>query len=225
MIAAEETVPETTIVAAQTPQELSAILRPDCAAAVWPREPLTSFQSWIDTLDPAHLPKTRTMLRPGNVRDVASHVCDLCGTPDCAERTMLIDDVAAMADIFAGVMDAPYLLMCLNVVTTNHCRKFHIDAVTARLICTYRGTGTQYGFSPDGGAPPQVFTAPTCAPVLLRGTLWPQNADARLLHRSPPIEGTGETRLVLVLDPVAEPEDHPAWEFLTHAHSPRRFLH
>lgn len=27
-----------------------------------------------------------------------------------------------------------------------------------------------------------------------------------LLHRSPPIEGAGETRLVLVLDPIHDPE-------------------
>ncbi|MBX2876010.1 MAG: DUF1826 domain-containing protein [Saprospiraceae bacterium] len=29
------------------------------------------------------------------------------------------------------------------------------------------------------------------------------------MHRSPPIEGTGETRLVLVLDPVADQEPTP----------------
>ncbi|MFK7746132.1 MAG: DUF1826 domain-containing protein [Roseobacter sp.] len=27
------------------------------------------------------------------------------------------------------------------------------------------------------------------------------------MHRSPPIESTGETRLVLVLDPVTDPEN------------------
>jgi hypothetical protein len=47
----------------------------------------------------------------------------------------------------------------------------------------------------------------TGAPILLRGTLWPGDPPSGLMHRSPPIEGTGETRLVLVLDPVDGPEE------------------
>lgn len=48
---------------------------------------------------------------------------------------------------------------------------------------------------------------PTGAPIPLRGTLWPEGPRSGLLHRLPPIEGTGETRLVLVLDPVDDPEE------------------
>ncbi|MEM7188421.1 MAG: DUF1826 domain-containing protein [Pseudomonadota bacterium] len=199
---------ETAIATTGTPEGLSAIRRPECAAALWYREPLASFQTWIDTVEPELLPRTRTVLRPDSVRQATRHICELCSTPDCSERAMLIDDIAAMADIFEGLMDAPYVLLRLDVVTSNMCRKFHIDAVTARLICTYRGTGTQYGFSRDGTDPHQVFTAPTGVPVLFRGTDWPQNPNSHLRHRSPPIEGTGETRLVLVLDPVTEPDEH-----------------
>lgn len=104
-------------------------------------------------------------------------------------------------------MEAPFLRLRLDRVTTNACHKFHKDAVRARLICTYRGTGTQYRVSPDGAEPRRVYTVPTGAPVLLRGTLWPQHPASNLLHRSPPIEATGETRLVLVLDPVFDPQD------------------
>ena len=112
-----------------------------------------------------------------------------------------------MADIFSDLMNARYLRLRLDAVTTNACRKFHIDAVTARLVCTYRGTGTQYGISTEGHEPRRVFTTQTDAPIVLRGTLWPAEPSSGLLHRSPPIEGTGETRLVLVLDPVDDPED------------------
>ena len=154
------------------------------------------------------------VLRPEAVPDAASQICDVCGTPDCAERARLIDDVAALADIFAGLMDAPYLQLRFDVVTDNACRKFHIDAVKARLICTYRGTGTEYGIARDGAEPPRIITVPTGAPILLRGKLWPESPRSGLLHRSPPIEGTGETRLVLVLDPVVDPEKHADREFV-----------
>ncbi|MGF1476032.1 MAG: DUF1826 domain-containing protein [Geminicoccaceae bacterium] len=192
---------------ADTSDGLSVIHRPGCAAAIWRRQSLPVFQSWIDGLDPAQLPSARVILRPGEVRDAAQQICEASGTPACPERNRLIDDVAVLTDIVAGLMRAKWLRLRLDVVTTNACRKFHIDAVTARLVCTYRGTGTQYGISTDGAEPKRVFTVPTGAPILLRGTLWPECPKSGLLHRSPPIEGTGETRLVFVLEPVTDPED------------------
>ncbi len=185
-----------------TPEGLSAIRDPGCAAAIWRRQTMPDFQRWINILDREQLPKGRVVLRPGAVRETVLQLCQMSGVPDELERDLLIDDIAALADIFAGPMDVAYLRLRLDAVATNACRRFHIDAVTARLVCTYRGTGTQYGLSPDKGDPQRVFTVPTGAPILLGGTLWPSDPPSGLLHRSPPIEGTGETRLVLVLDPV-----------------------
>lgn len=201
-----EGVRDATIGVADTPEGLSALHRPDCPAAIWRRQPLSGFQSWIDGLDPEVLPAARVILRPEAVREASVAICDASGTPEGPERDRLVDDIAALADIFAGLMQARWLRLRLDVVTTNACRRFHIDAVTARLVCTYRGTGTQYGIGADGAEPRRVFTVPTGAPILLRGTLWPESPRSGLLHRSPPIEGTGETRFVLVLDPVDDPE-------------------
>lgn len=188
-------------------EDLSAIHRQGVAAAVWQRAPLPLFQNWIDGLDAELLPKARVILRPEAIPDAVRHICDTSGTPDGPERDMLIDDISALAKIFAGLMRARFLRLHLDVVTTNACRKFHVDAVTSRLVCTYRGTGTQYGTSRGGSDPERIFTVPSCAPILLRGTLWPEQPASGLLHRSPPIEGSGETRLLLVLDPVTDPED------------------
>lgn len=197
---------------ATTPEGLSAIEHPGCAAAIWRREPLPSFQSWVDGLDPEHLPSARVVLRPGAVRKTVQEICETCETPAGSERDRLVDDAAALSEIFAGLTKAPFLRLRLDVVTTNACRRFHIDAVRVRMVCTYRGTGTQYGISTDGAEPSRVFTVPTGAPILLRGTLWPTKPNSGLLHRSPPIEGTGETRLMLVLDPIFDLEDEPGRE-------------
>ncbi len=188
------------------PEGLSAILQPGCAAAIWKRRPLSRFQTWIDGLEPDNLPKARITIPPGNVGDAVEKICDVCGTPDCAERNMLIDDASALAAIFNDILPTSHLQLRFDVVTTNACRKFHVDVVTARLVCTYRGSGTQYGLSTDGPEPIHVNTVPTGSAMLLRGKLWPEKPNSGLLHRSPPIEGTGETRLLLVLDPVTEPE-------------------
>ena len=123
---------------------------------------------------------------------------------------MLIEDASALASIFANVMDSAYVRLRFDVVDTNACRKFHIDAVKARLVCTYRGTGTQYGLSENGHDPAQILTVPTGAPIILRGTRWPETPVSGVLHRSPPIAGTGETRLLLVLDPIDDPAEEAA---------------
>lgn len=192
---------------ANKPDDLAAIRKPGCAATIWRRQPPKGFQDWIDGLHPDQLPATRTVLRAGAVGEAVQHLCDVAGMDECEERAWLVADIADLSVRFTDIMRSPYLRLRLGVVNTNACRKFHIDAIMARLICTYRGTGTQYGVSTDGKEPKKVFTVATGAPMVMRGTLWPENPASGLLHRSPPIEGSGETRLVLVLDPVFDMDD------------------
>ena len=182
------------------PAGLSSIHQPEGAAVIWRRGPVPRFQKWIDDLDPSCLPSGRLILRPDDVHEAALQTCEVSGTPTSEEREILVDDIATLADGFARITHAPYLRLRFDVVTSNACRRFHIDAVTARLVCTYRGPGTQYGISTDGAEPQRIFTVPTGAPIVLRGTRWPEKPKSGLLHRSPPIEGTGQTRLVVVLD-------------------------
>ena len=192
---------------ADTPEGLSAIHHPDCAAVIWRRHALPSFQSWIDALEPELLPKARVILPTVAVRAAAFQICEAAGTPACAERDRLIDDTAALATLFAALMQTSYLRLCLDVVTTDACRESHVDTAAARLICTYRGPGTQYDVTTDGSEPRRLLTVPTGAPILLRGTVSPARPKSGLLHRPSPIAGTDETRLVLVLDPIANPGD------------------
>ncbi len=195
------------VVVAENPSSFATFLQPGCAAAIWRRQAPADVQSWLNRLDPEVLPRGRVILPSNVVRDALTNLCDLSGLPDTPEREWLQDDIVSLADMFSDLLNARYLRLRLDVVTTNACRKFHIDAITARLVCTYRGTGTQYGISHDGADPAHVFTVETGAPILLRGTLWPEQPSFGLLHRSPPIEGTGQTRLVLALDPVFDPDD------------------
>jgi len=190
-----------------TADGLSAFCAPQSAAVVWQREMPQDVASWIDALDPAQLPSGRVVLPPNTVSSIVAHLCDMAETPSGASRDWLVADITMLADHFARVMQTRFLRLRLDVVTTNACRRFHCDAITGRLVCTYRGTGTQYGTSVDHADPASIQTVQRGAPILLRGSLWPPRPNAGLLHRSPPIEGTGETRLVLVLDPVDDPDE------------------
>jgi hypothetical protein len=186
----------------ETADGLAAIRKPGRAAAIWRRDVPTGFQAWLDALPPRHLPRGRVVLGPDAARDATRHLCDIAGMRAGPERDGLCDDVAALA----RALDATCLRLRLDPVDGEGCSRFHVDRVRARLVCTLRGPGTEYGISTDGRPPRRVFEVPTGAPIVLRGTLWPGEPTG-LMHRSPPIEGTGIIRLVLVLDVVDDPED------------------
>lgn len=169
--------------------------RPDCQA-------LTRL---LATLPPEQLPETRQILRPDAIGPAVARLC--ARLPDCAERQVFIASITTLAEAFADALRAPWLRLRLEVVTGDACRKFHVDNVTVRLVCTYRGTGTQYGLAPRGEEPEVIHTVATGPPIVLRGRRWPTTPPSLLRHRSPPIAGTGEARLLLVLDPILDPEN------------------
>jgi len=182
---------------------LASIHDAGVAAVLWRRPRPAGFDNWLAGLPPEQLPSTRLTLEPGAVRDAITPLCDASRMPDTDERTWLIDDIAALAEHFAAIMRAPRIRLRLDVIRGIMCPKFHVDTVTARLLCTYRGPGTQYGLGHHGNAPDEVFATPTGMPLLLRGKHGQQDGPTALVHRSPPIEPLGDTRLLLVLDPMA----------------------
>lgn len=184
------------------PAELTVLAAPDCPAAIWSRPMGEARAAWLDRLPASQLPRWREIVAVDAVAEAALDACAEAGTPDSAEREELITEIQLLADTFAKLMKVSALLLRLDVITTNACKRFHIDAVSARLICTFRGTGTQLVAAESADDPGAVLTVSRGSPILLKGTLWPDAPASGLLHRSPPIEGTGETRLVLVLDPV-----------------------
>lgn len=184
---------------------LAAINAPDCAAVIWARPDCPALSDWLAALPDDQLPQTRQILHPDAIGPALEQLC--ATLPESAERQVFIASITTLVEAFANTLRAPWLRLRLEVVTGDACRKFHVDNVTARLVCTYRGTGTQYGLAPRGAEPEVIHTVPTGQPIVLRGMRWPTTPPSLLKHRSPPIAGTGEARLLLVLDPILDPED------------------
>ena len=193
------------IVFSRDVEDMRAILSPSTAMVCWDRTIPSEVQDWIDRLDPALLPRARMIVPTAWVRKAVTEALDEASMPEGPGRAFLIDDIAQLAARFTDLMETSYIRVRLNAVDNNSCRKFHVDSVKARMVCTYRGLGTQYGFSTNGEDPQDIFVTKTGMPLLLRGLLWREEPASGLVHRSPPIEGTGETRLVLVLDPIDDP--------------------
>lgn len=113
----------------------------------------------------------------------------------------LIADIAALANRFAELTGNSSLRVRLEGVTTNACKKVHADYTDVRLITTYAGPGTDFvpHDAEDHGGNCCLERVPTGAVALFKGRLFGEG-HAPCLHRSPPIEGSGEARLVLVID-------------------------
>jgi hypothetical protein len=117
----------------------------------------------------------------------------------------LVSDIALLARYFCEALRLDRFEVRLEIVTTDSCRKFHADYVSARLITTYVGPGTEWLDGADarrvaeGAQPRQINRLDTGDVGIFKGKL---ATLSPAIHRSPPIAGTGEQRLLLVLNPV-----------------------
>ena len=188
-------------------KHLSAIQDKVCDAVILKRDLPENVKSWINTFGAKNLPSGRVTLKREDVSSAAHQLCQIAEMPAGKERAWFEADISTLASHFFKILKSKYIRLRLDVVTTDACRKFHIDAVRARLICTYKGLGTQIGNLNEDGEVVSIKQLESGVPMILRGSLWPGNAKAKLVHRSPPIEKLGEERLLLVLDAVDDPED------------------
>lgn len=192
-----------TILQARDADVLDKIGVPGMAAAIWQRDPLPGLADWLAALPVTQWPDLRATLQAAQVAPFVLNACMRAGMPagDC--RDMLVQDVAVLAARLAGVMGNRLVNLRLGPVLGDACRRFHVDQVPARLLCTYRGRGTQLALPGSENAPQEL---PAGWVAILRGSQWPGGEETRLLHRSPPISDGGEARLLLVIDPPALPD-------------------
>lgn len=101
-----------------------------------------------------------------------------------------------------------------RLVTTDRddCRRFHVDRTSLRLLCTYRGPGTEWLTDQQVDRAAQASGAPNEAIIRYGtpshfGTFWvgvmkgdPGNSGQGLVHRSPPVENTGVVRVLFCMD-------------------------
>lgn len=177
-----------------------AIREDDVSIAVWEREP----PSDVNDIALNGLLNLRFTTSLGEMLDMLDQELDCAGFKMGTPRNNLATDILDLANRFAAVMRLNEVEIRLEHITTNACKKFHGDYVTARLICTYVGPGTQWLDSTDAedcrcGKPHSIQQMNAGDVGLFKGRIWSETHPA--IHRSPPIEALGEERLVLVINP------------------------
>ena len=112
----------------------------------------------------------------------------------------LSTDIGALAVRYARLMQFDRVSVRLDCITNNACKQFHTDNTTVRPLCTYQGHGTQWLDREAAEGDANQLRAGDVS--LFKGRLLV--SDGPIVHRSPPIEGTGGIRCLLVIDPPAE---------------------
>jgi Protein of unknown function (DUF1826) len=126
----------------------------------------------------------------------------------------LVEDIGAWGRLFQEVTGADRLRIRLESVEDDACRRFHTDNMRYRLVCTYRGPGTQWieprmaADLPVGAPMPEaaIRQLERGTVAIMRGGKQATTEAPGLLHRSPPIAGAGVTRLFLAIDDLGDHE-------------------
>jgi hypothetical protein len=127
----------------------------------------------------------------------------------------ILNDIKDLLLQFKELSGANSFRLLFTTVNTNMCSRFHTDMNDLRLLCTYNGPGTvwlsdsnvnrnaleTYGDNEtivkDNS---QINYAKTGSVVLLKGAIFPLKGTKAIVHRSPTIEESGLSRLLLRID-------------------------
>lgn len=193
------------------PEVLAAVARPEVGLAVWRRRIDEELSIWLDSLPADALPSERLLLRPSQAKRAATTLLHgAClqamdvATADLQDR--LADDVAALTRLFSDLTGARLVDLRLEAVRQDACWRFHYDHVRLRLLCTYCGPATQWvpaearkaalAGQRDYDGP--LHELPRFAVALFKGALAP--GQVGVVHRSPPVAGSGRSRVLLCLN-------------------------
>ena len=198
--------PRSHVHCARTIDALAAILDPEVNLAIWERPSVVPVGS---------LNGFGTIQLTTSVERAHAALTDaFTQQPQAAWHADIAADIAALAASFAAIMALSHVVIRLERVVGDACKRWHADYVPVRLISTYCGSGTQWierSIARAGGSPVERPRSLTPGAVgLFKGRILA--GEQAIVHRSPPIAGTGEARLLLVIDSPPPAETAALWE-------------
>ena len=198
----------------ETAQGLAKIKEPGKELVIWNRALPLSFARWIDQLDTSHFPDLRILVSPKDFKTAIEPYLDNCGMPAGLMRASLSSDIHHLVGAYAEITGCDLVDVRLESVRNDACWKYHRDSVDTRLLTTYRGPTTEWvlpRYSEQALRDQRNYTGPAESLGLHEVAVFKGSRAGSvdgIVHRSPPIAGTGLTRLLLCLNErsAASPE-------------------
>ena len=199
------------VVYAATPQALWAIHQPEKNIAIYQR-PFSHLTAEVDAI----LDGLKDPLRmSGSPQEISIQLDEWSIESNEKSLQHWKEDVRQWIQIFAELAESNSLRVLVASINNNMCRRFHTDINDLRLLCTYSGPGTLWlpdeiinrsALNGDGDNDSIVMNehmvqqAQTGDIVILKGAIYPAPHTKACVHRSPTIEESGLTRLLLRID-------------------------
>jgi len=200
----------------RSPRGLTRINEPGVDLVLWQRSLSVALGHWLQRLPKGQLPQGRVLAPSAILADALAGLFEASGTPEGPGTHHLREDIMDLAERFARIAGSEIVDVSLDAVEDNACWKFHRDYVPLRLVTTYLGCGTQTvapRFTARALREQRAYDGPMVnvaagAVALFKGCA--SDPEAGVVHRSPPIEGSGITRLVLTLN-LPSAASPPLW--------------
>lgn len=195
------------ILEVSTPDDLRQIHEPGVQLLHWPRAYPRAHVGWLEALPAACLPNIRIRVPLGAVEAAAVAAFEARGVPASPGRHVLVADMLLLAMLYSHVERSNWLAIRLEAIDHDACSRPHVDQVSTRLLCTYRGAGTEFGRVSGRGWQRELSLAPFEV-GLVKGLLHPtmrNPADCRLAHRSPRFAAGDPARLLICIDRADAP--------------------
>jgi Protein of unknown function (DUF1826) len=193
---------------------LGYVLQSHINLAIWRRDVPRAIAHWLSEISSEELGRVHNVdkeLAAECVPAVISSALPARTPAAIAGVAALARDAGDLAVLFAQMSGNPVRFR-LEWVKDRQCPYFHADNVVMRLLCTYRGLGTEWIAnniadrltSPQSIPPLTTINRLQAGDVAIMGGSLSDGVAGPVRHRSPPANGADEWRLLLAIDPAFE---------------------
>lgn len=192
---------------------LSRIRVPGVNLSLWQRPTRPTVSRELSSLQVSDLPDVRCSTTLTTFESDLTRLLELQGL-DPSALSHWRKDLRRLAGTYFAVSDDRDVTLRLVTTDDDDCRRYHVDRTQLRMLCTYLGPGTEWLSNDQVDRLAQASGSPNEEIIrfgeparfepfwvgILKGDAYPGNSGNGLVHRSPPITGSGQTRVLFCLD-------------------------
>ncbi|MGF1615581.1 MAG: DUF1826 domain-containing protein [Gammaproteobacteria bacterium] len=122
---------------------LATVLTPGINLSLWRPRSLASVVNEVADLTASTFPNVRCLTSTDTCAADIDALFRQQGLM-CAGFLRWIDDLIQLTEIFSGLVGARPITLRLETTDQDSCPRFHVDRTYLRLLCVYRGPGTEW---------------------------------------------------------------------------------